>query len=103
MLAELGFPQFHPTPLYIDNKSTITLGSNFSGNHKRVRHYMARINFLLELVDKKFIELRYLPGISHPADVLTKPKPRASHEEGRDALLGGPPRHIAAISFLEEE
>ena len=53
VLAELGFPQFHPTPLYIDNKSTITLGSNFSGNHKRVRHYMARINFLLELVDKK--------------------------------------------------
>ena len=30
VLAELGFPQFHPTPLYIDNKSTITLGSNFA-------------------------------------------------------------------------
>ena len=87
--------------------SAITLGSNFSGNHKRVRHYMARINFLIDLVDKKFVELRYLPGISHPADVLTKPKPRSSFEEGRDALLGGPARHtdadIAAIYFQEED
>ena len=107
ILAELGFPQIKPTPLYVDNQSAITLGSNFSGNHKRVRHYMARINFLIDLVDKKFVELRYLPGISHPADVLTKPKPRSSFEEGRDALLGGPARHtdadIAAIYFQEEE
>jgi hypothetical protein len=107
ILAELGFPQMQPTPLYIDNQSAIALGSNFSGNHKRVRHYMARINFLIDLVDKKFVELRYLPGTEHPADVLTKPKPRSSFEQGRDALLGAPARNtdadIVAIYFQEND
>ena len=33
----------------------------------------------------------------------TKPKPRASHKKGRDALLGGRARNTATISLLEQE
>ena len=47
-----------------------------------------------------------LPGTYHPTDVLNKPKPCSSFEEGRGALLGGPARHtdtdIVASSFHEK-
>jgi hypothetical protein len=48
LLKILGFPQALPTPLYVDNKSLITLAQQFSGNHKRVRHFLARINYMIE-------------------------------------------------------
>ena len=34
LLKEMGYPQLSPTRLYLDNKSAITLGQEFSGQHK---------------------------------------------------------------------
>ena len=48
VLAELGFPIASPSPLLVDNKSLIELATRFSGNHKRVRHFLVRIHFLME-------------------------------------------------------
>jgi hypothetical protein len=45
ILAELGFHQLHPTTLYVDNTSLLTLASKYSGNAKRVRHFLVRLNF----------------------------------------------------------
>jgi len=88
ILAELGFQQLSPTVLFIDNKSAISLAQAFSGNHKKVRHYMARLRFLIEQVETQVIKLEHLEGTEHPSDVLTKAKPRPGHEKNTLALLG---------------
>jgi hypothetical protein len=88
ILAEIGFPQLSPTVLFIDNKSAISLAQAFSGNHKKVRHYMARLRFLIEQVETQVIKLEHLEGTEHPSDVLTKAKPRPGHEKNTLALLG---------------
>lgn len=72
-LAELGFPQIEPTIIFADNSSMITLASDFSGNHKRVKHYLIRINFLLEQVRARIIEFRKVPGPNNTSDMFTKP------------------------------
>jgi hypothetical protein len=51
VLAELGFPVDSPSPLWVDNKSLIEWATRFSGNHKRVRHFLVRIHFLMEQAD----------------------------------------------------
>jgi len=38
-----------PTILYLDNDSLIQLSVDYSGNHKKSKHYLMRINFLIEL------------------------------------------------------
>ena len=48
ILEELGFPQLIPTTLYVDNLSMITLASKFSGNAKWVKHFLVRINYMIE-------------------------------------------------------
>ena len=73
LLAEIGFNQFQPTILYADNKSMITLCTEYSGNHKRVKHYLNRINFMLDQVKTGVITLEHLPSEKHKADGLTKP------------------------------
>ena len=72
LLAELGLTQLEPTVLYADNKSMITLCTEYSGNHKRVKHYLNRINFMLENVKTGVIKLEYMPTTEHKADGLTK-------------------------------
>jgi hypothetical protein len=43
LLEELGFPQMKPTLVFADNASTITLAEDYSGNHKRVKHYLSEL------------------------------------------------------------
>jgi hypothetical protein len=50
LLGELGYPQLHPTPILADSASMITLASEHRDNHARVKHYLLRINFLIEQV-----------------------------------------------------
>ena len=50
LLAELGLTQLESTVLYADNKSMVTLCTEYSGNHKRAKHYLNRINFMLRNV-----------------------------------------------------
>jgi hypothetical protein len=88
ILEELGFPQITPTPLYVDNKSLITLAQQFSGNHKRCKHFLARIHYMIEQVDLHVVRLENLRGTEHRLDVLTKPKPRPGFERDRAELLG---------------
>ena len=75
-------------PLFVDNKSLIVLAQQFSGNHKRVRHFLARINYMIEQVELQTVKLIHLAGTSLKADTLTKPLPRSSFEAHTDRLLG---------------
>jgi len=73
VLAELGFATNSPSSIKVDNKSLIELATRFSGNHKRVRHFLVRIHFLMEQVNAKTITLDYVDTTANTADQLTKP------------------------------
>ena len=88
ILAELGFPQLLPTTLYVDNLSMITLASKFSGNAKRVKHFLVRINYMIEQVANQVVHLEYISSHEHPADFCTKPLARGPLEKHRAQLLG---------------
>jgi hypothetical protein len=88
VLHELGYTQFEPTTLYTDNKSAIALSKPLTGEHRKVRHFKARLNYLIEQVERQVIKLEHLEGTIHPSDILTKAKPRPGYELNRGALLG---------------
>jgi hypothetical protein len=47
VLSELGYTQLEPTMLYIDKKSAISLSKPLTGDHRKVRYFKARLNFLI--------------------------------------------------------
>ena len=66
----------------------ITLCTEYSGNHKRVKHYLNRINFMLEQVKTGVITLEYMPTTEHKADGLTKSLPPKQAAQSAIDLLG---------------
>jgi hypothetical protein len=78
ILKELGHPQKEPTTLYMDNKSAIILGQDMTGEHKKARHFMARLRFLIEQVKNSVIKLEHMGGTTLPADEAS-PRPRSQH------------------------
>ena len=89
ILGELGHPQIIPTPLYTDNKSLIALATKYSGNHKRIRHFVTKVNFMVQNVQDAMIELVHLAGEDMPADVLTKALPGDKHESATKTMMQG--------------
>ena len=89
LLNELGFSQLEPTIVFADNSSMITLAQDFSGNHKRVKHYLRRINFLIELIKTNVIHFTHVATEKNIADILTK-KPLGPQQfiQLRGILLG---------------
>ena len=45
-LSALGLHNHNPSYFMVDNASTITLSSEFSGNHKRIKHFIGQVNFI---------------------------------------------------------
>jgi hypothetical protein len=88
VLAELGFTIDKPTSLRVDNKSLIELATRFSGNHKRVRHFLVRIHFLMEQVANKTISMDYVDTTSNIADQLTKPLTGTAFVALRQGIMG---------------
>ena len=88
LLKKIGYEQLVPTTLHVDNKSAIVLSQPLTGEHRKVRHFMARLRLLIEQVEKQVIKLEHLEGTSHPSDILSKPKPRPGHEQNTLDLLG---------------
>ena len=66
----------------------ITLASKFSGNAKRVKHFLVRINYMIEHVANEVVHLEYMHTLEHPADACTKSLPRPAFEKLRTMLLG---------------
>jgi hypothetical protein len=88
VLKELEFEQLQPTCIFTDNQSNITISTNFSGNHKRVKHYLHRVNFLMEHARSGSIRFQYVPSQQLVADVLTKPLPSSEFRKHALHLLG---------------
>ena len=89
LLSDLGFHQLEPTVLYSASKSMITLASAYSGNHKRVKHYLTRVNFMIEQVKKGNVGLKHV-SIKHNVtdNILTKPLGPQDFIRLRAQLLG---------------
>ena len=87
-LAELGFSQMEQTVIFADNSSMIKLASDFSRNHKRVKHYLNRINFLLEQVRHRVIVFKKVASPDNTSDVLTKPLGPVDFLRHRPNLIG---------------
>ena len=75
-------------PVYNDNKSAITLSTQYSGAHKRVRYMLTRINWLMEKTKEKVYELLYLSSPELPADFGTKLHTGEKRKTGMDTVMG---------------
>jgi hypothetical protein len=71
LLDELGHTQEQPTHLYVDNRSAIALSESFKTVHL-VRHINMRINYIRECINKRVVELHFVPTVFNVADILTK-------------------------------
>ncbi|GAX10430.1 hypothetical protein FisN_21Lu161 [Fistulifera solaris] len=72
VLAELGFPQSGPTPIYEDNMSTINM-INSKKPTERARHVDIQYFAIQEWKEHGDITMRYISGVLNNADDLTKP------------------------------
>jgi hypothetical protein len=88
LLDELGFTQKQSTMIYADNASMILVAENFSGHHKRVKHFLNRINFLIENVKNEIISFTHVSSSDNVADILTKPLGPIDFLRLRPKLLG---------------
>ena len=88
LLDEMHQTQILPTPLYNDNKSTLTLATRYSGKHKRVRYMLPRINWLMEKSKEQIFKLLYLSSELLPADMGTKRHGGKLFQQKRDAVMG---------------
>jgi hypothetical protein len=59
-------------PLMCDNTSAISVAKNLVF-HKRMRHLEMRHHFLIDHVEKRDIEIRYIDIERQLADIFTKP------------------------------
>jgi len=73
LLTELGRPPKAPTKVYVDNASLIILSKESSGNHKRVKHFLVRLNFLIQVVEAKIVDFKKVDTARNIVDPLTKP------------------------------
>ena len=88
LLNDLGFHQLEPTVLYADSASMIALAENTGSAHKRVKHYITRVNFMIEQVKKGNIVLKHVSTFDNVADILTKPLGPQDFVRHRTHLLG---------------
>lgn len=79
-LSELGFQQKQPTPIFVDNTSTIKLAQH-STLHTRSKHIDVRYFYTRELIANKKITVSHIPTTEQRADILTKALHRGPHEE----------------------
>jgi len=84
LLAELGHKQEKPTPLYVDNESTITL----SKTEKRIGRskHMHRLHWLRHQVKRQQVELLPISTHEQCADFLTKITTVAKFHQFREAV-----------------
>ena len=71
LLADLGFSQPKPTPLYSDNQSAIRLVQNLEF-HKRTKHIDVLCHLIREFQARGDISVSYVPTRLQLVDILTK-------------------------------
>jgi hypothetical protein len=71
LCAEMDWGDDVPTPLFVDNDATVTL-SQHSGKFEATKHIELRMHSIRDKVEFNQISVRWTPGTTNIADVLTK-------------------------------
>ena len=80
LFNELGFPQLSPSILYCDNQGTVAC-THDPHSHSRMKHIDLRQHFIRDCVNSRVIDVHHIPGIQNPADLLTKPLDKFTHQK----------------------
>ena len=80
LFNELGFPQQNPSILYCDNQGTVAC-THDPHSHSRMKHIDLRQHFIRDCVNSRTIDVHHIPGIQNPADLLTKPLDKFTHQK----------------------
>ena len=78
LLSKLGYSQATPTPLYVDNISTIQIVAN-PVYHERTKHIEVHCHSIREAYDRRIITLPHVSTSVQLADILTKSLTRQRH------------------------
>ena len=73
-MAEFGYTVDAPSPLQMDNQSSINVSKN-PEHHGRMKHLDLRTFWLRDTVEAGRIKPSYIPTADMLADCLTKPLP----------------------------
>ncbi|MHB1946433.1 MAG: Ty1/Copia family ribonuclease HI, partial [Metallibacterium sp.] len=72
IIAELEGDTSEPTKIWQDNQSTIRIANDYISN-RNTKHIEIKFHYTREMIERKEIEVEYLPTAEMPADILTKP------------------------------
>ena len=86
LLAAIGCAQPEPTPLLIDNQTSIRLALEESTTDRR-KHIDVKHHYIREQASNALVELKWVPTAEQEADILTKPLPRAAFIKFRALVL----------------
>jgi hypothetical protein len=70
-------PLDHPSPIYCDNQSAISVAENPT-MHDKAKHIALKYHCIRDFIENSSISIRYYQSGTNPADLLTKILPRNS-------------------------
>ncbi|KAJ2911393.1 hypothetical protein MD484_g9022, partial [Candolleomyces efflorescens] len=85
LLSEIGSPVNGPSPMMVDNQSTLRVLHN-PEHHGRMKHIDIKYHWICDTIKKGEIEVHFCPTQEMVADILTKPLPHSAVEKHRTAL-----------------
>ena len=99
LLSDFGFTQSHPTLMFEDNKSCISLATNNPMTTAKTKHIDIRYHFVRDLATTKQINIQWTDTTDMIADILTKfSLPTSLHLKHASRMLtgtySGPPRPV---------
>jgi hypothetical protein len=86
ILGELGINLAGAPVVYGDNQSAQALSAN-GIKSERTKHVAIKYAFIHDEVSNKRVQLRYVPTLEQPADILTKALGRQQHQALREKLM----------------
>ncbi len=72
LLKELNHEQTEPTVLFVDNRSAIEI-LNSLRSKSELKHISLRIAYIREMINKRIVEICFVPSEENVADIFTKP------------------------------
>jgi len=88
VLKFLGYEQFQPTTVYVDNMSMMKLCGTLRST-ANTRHINMRIHYLRECINNRQVEIKFAPTDKNVANILTKPLEKELLEKHASCLLTG--------------
>ena len=89
LLSDLGCEQKGPTPIHIDNQSSIAIAKE-GGKEDRRKHIDIKHHILVEAIDNRVAMVNWIPSKDNPADLFTKALPEAQFTKLKASVLGQP-------------